>query len=161
MDVGVGQGLRPGRGAERGGFIARKNRSGRRKPSTLRAATGSKTRSQTVSDQGLAGCTRENSSRARSHPKASFTTSHAKTWPAQCFITVAMCSCSSGVADWSEMSLRQPVGIVVIPNQAVSANYHAVGQCELYDLVAFTKVEGAGRVPHGPPLHHVLGTGPC
>src|ERR1035441_7586452 len=55
------------------------------------------------------------------------------------------------------MSLRQPVGIVVIPDQTVSANFHAVGQRELYDLIAFTKVERASCVAHGPPLHRIFG----
>ncbi len=55
------------------------------------------------------------------------------------------------------MALRQPLGIVVIPDQTVSANSHAVSLREADDLIALAKIKCVGVSPHSPPLHRVLG----
>jgi hypothetical protein len=57
--------------------------------------------------------------------RASFTPFQAKTCPAWGFITVVMCSCRNvRQLSGSKVTLRQAVRIVVIPHQAVPADFH-------------------------------------
>jgi len=55
-----------------------------------------------------------------------------------------------------EVALREPLGVVVIPYQAVSANFHVVRLGEAGDFIALAEVEGVCVPPHRPPFHRVL-----
>ena len=62
-----------------------------------------------------------------------------------------------GQLAWREVALRKPLGIVVIPYQAVAANLHAMSLGELDDFIATAKVERALVPTHGPPFHRIFG----
>ena len=56
----------------------------------------------------------------------------------------------------SELCGAQPFGVVVIPNQAVAADFHIVGPREANNLISLLKIECAFVPPDGPPLHRVF-----
>src|SRR5579864_8201058 len=57
---------------------------------------------------------------------------------------------------WRELALSQPIRIVVVPNQTMTADFHPVSLSEADNLVAFGKVECARNATDRPPLHSVF-----
>jgi hypothetical protein len=54
------------------------------------------------------------------------------------------------------VALCEPLGIVVIPYQAVSANFHGVRLRKADNFITLAEVEGVRVSPHRPPLHRIL-----
>jgi hypothetical protein len=59
-----------------------------------------------------------------------------------------------------ELPVHQPFGIVVTPDQTVSANLHAVSLREADDFTSFAKVETARMLAYYQPSSH-LQVRPC
>ena len=56
----------------------------------------------------------------------------------------------------TELALNEPLGIVVVPDQAVSANFHAVRLSEVHDFVGRMKIKALGSSPDDLPFHRVF-----
>ncbi len=55
-----------------------------------------------------------------------------------------------------EPPLSQPIGIVVIPDQAVAANLHAVRLSKAHHFVGRMEIKSIGSSPDNLPLHRIF-----
>ena len=56
----------------------------------------------------------------------------------------------------SEMAIGQPFGVVVVPDETVTADFHSMGDSEADNFVGLSKVKPVRVCPNDPLLHRIF-----